>query len=363
MFRLSNSCFEISAVYTITLLILYTLKRDATIPLSYRTVFDNWGALKSLFTDATAPLTWPEIDAVVWCPPPVRSASSQCGCFYDYFNATYYSDLLGQNLTQTPLPADAAARFVSLGQKHATGIVTACLRHRPSWRKNLCGEFCRVHLSVPVMLACLYMCVFFFVSSTYSRAWGVVPWALALVAIALNLGLDHNGGIISALSIISVLLEVHYTTKRTQWREQTFWSYHRFLCGALAVWAGATHQARDVVLLASYGMLGFFIGFLSYAVFLVKQGAPCRHSGSISLYLYIGIGAIVACFILLIQQHWYAGSPMWASAVSVLVFGVALLQCFSQTPYHAPPVRLNILISLGILTAAFLAAVADLVSG
>jgi hypothetical protein len=366
-FRLSNHCFELSAAYTVVLLVLYIAKRGAIIPLTYRSAFDGWGGVRGLFERATAPVPFEALQGAIWCPGGEPAlVSSQCACFVDYYNQTYAADLARQNLTRAPLPWNASAMFVELGRKHSAGILSACLRFRPTHRKASCCDFCRVHLATPILLASLYMCLFFYGQSTYGQSahgrwWLGLPLGLALAIAVSSLYLHRTGGIVSTLSVLSVLMEIYYTTQRGDSRAQVFWSYHRFLCAALAVWAGLTHQARDVLLLASYGMLGFFAGFLAYAVFLVKQATPCRHSGSVCLYLYMGIGVIVACFVLLVQQHWYEGSALWSSAVSVPLLGACLFQCFGQTPFQAPPVRLNVMLSLGLLTAAFLAVVGDLV--
>lgn len=220
-----------------------------------------------------------------------------------------------------PYPGANASLLSELGQKHSDGIITSCLRRRSSWRKDSCGDFCRIHLSTPVLLASYYMTMLFSRVTRYNdpvlRAFACyLPVPLGFCIIGLQLALDRTGGIVGSLSILSVMLESYYLGPNPPWESEVFWSYHRFLLAALAVWAAVTHQARDVYLVGSYTLLAFFAGFMAYTVSLIKQGNPKAHSGTICLHLYIGISAIVACFVLLLQQHWYLSSPMWSSVVS-----------------------------------------------
>lgn len=375
--RLPDLCLGVSTVLSVILLSLFITKRGAHIPLSYRTMFDGWGRVKSLFLDARAPLTFSDLDSVTWCPDGEHS-SSQCACFRDYFETRYLPDVYGTpDVYGAPdiyaIPAinvtHTSAEYIQIGQNHSDGILKACLKQRPSWRKDSCGNFCSVHLAIPILLSNLYMCILFSTVASYrtypnnlNNLINLIPLLLSLATIGLNLGLDHEGGVVSSLSILSVIADLIFLGPTKPWDSQVFWSYHRFLCSALAVWAGVTHQARDIYLVAAYGILGFFAGFMSYAVFLVKLGVPCRHSGSVCLYLYMGIGGVAASFLILIQQHWLSGRGMWSTFVSTPLLGVALLQCLGQTPYHAPPLELNILISLSLLVGASVAVIADLYS-
>jgi hypothetical protein len=346
--RLVDLCFTLSVILTITLLSLFVAKRNAHIPLSYRTMFHGWGQLESLFLDARSPVTQSQLDAVLWCPRgPV--SSPQCACYQDYFDRRYLPDV-SQNWNRTGA--------VKIGQNHSSEIVTSCLFRRPSWRKDSCGKLCSVHLATPILLANLYMCILFSRLSPYKLA--LLPLLLSIASIVVSLALDYEGGVISSLSILSVIADLILFSPAHPWDSQVFWSYHRFLCGALAVWAAVTHQARDIYLVFAYGVLGFFAGFMSYAVYLVKLGVPCRHSGSVCLYLYLGIGAVAAAFVNLVQQHYYSGSLMWSTGVSVPLLFLALFQCLSQTPYHTPPLQLNLLLSLTLLVFASLAVIFDL---
>jgi hypothetical protein len=350
--RLADLCFGVSTAFTITLLALFVLRRDAHVPLSYRAMFNGWADVRALFQDAPSPVTQGQLDSVTWCPMGQKT-SSQCACFQDYLKQRYLPDVAFRWNATTPSPLIA-----QIGQNHSEGILSSCLRKRPSWRKESCGNFCSVHLSTPILLANLYMCILFSTVSQFHTVW--LPLLLSILTIGFSLGLDHDGGVVSSLSVLSVITDLYIFGPKRPWDSQIFWSYHRFLCSALAVWAGVTHQARDIYLVAAYGVLGFFAGFMSYAVYLVKLGVPCRHSGSVCLYLYLGIGAVTACFIILVQQHWFSGGVMRSSSVSVPLLSVALIQCLGQTPYHAPPIQLNLLISLALLVFGSLAAISDL---
>ena len=375
-FHLPNRCFELSTAYLAILLILYTLRRECTIPLAYSTMFNNWGAVRSLFLNSPAPVTWPALDNLLWCPEGVHS-SPQCACFQDYYNNTYWPDVLARglasgsnsnnsiNLSNSNDPATALA---ALGQKHSDGIVYGCMRHRPSWRKASCGDFCRVHLSTPVLLASFYMSILFsgvtFYSNPVMRTLACsAPLVLGLCIIGLHLALDRTSGIISSLSVLSVMLEAYYLGPVPPWKSVVFWSYHRFLLGALAVWAAVTHQARDIYLVMAYTFLSFFAGFMAYTMYLIRQGRPGAHSGVICMYVYVGIGAILACFVLLVQQNWYWDSPLWSSVVSPIALGLALVQCLSQAPFGLVPLNVNLVSSLSLLTAAFVAVTVDMVGG
>ena len=363
-FNLYNRCFELSFLYTVALLSLYITKRDATIPMTYSRAFDDWGGVRSLFSDETSPVTWPHLDSIIWCPRGAKS-SPQCGCIINYYNQTYWPDITENSLARPNLSAADLAVLTSLGQKHSSGIIDACLRSRPSWRKDSCGDFCRVHLATPILLSCVYMCVIFSSITWYHNRWMLLvrchaPWILSLAVIVCQLAFDATGGIISTLSVLSVMLECYYLGPWPPWRSQVFYSYHRFFVAALGVWAAVTHQARDIYLVASYSIIAFFAGFLSYAVFLIKHRPPTRHSGAVCLHLFFGVGAVISSFFLLIPQHWYYGSPLWSSTVSPVVFIFALLQCITQTPLTAVPVGWNVFFSILLLTVCFVTVSVDL---
>ena len=344
-------CFAIPVVYTAVLMYPFINNRDTVIPLTFRTQFNKWGELRKLYETHQYPLSWPDIESVVWCPMGPET-SSQCGCFKDYFETTYLPDLLDTNLTET-----------DLREKHGQGAVMDCLRHRPSWRKETCGAFCRLHVSTPVILSCLYM-LFFFSKLVMSDIAAVriaaayIPSILALIAIVMQLAVEKTGGIISSLSVISSFMESLYVS-RSVTMEQVFWSYHRYLCGAMAVWAAVTHQARDIYNVGMYGVFGFTAGLLAYMVFLIKSGKPCRSNFHTCITVWLGICSVAGMFMIVIQQHWYSNSSEISSVVSVVCLVICLGQCLFQTPYDIAPVSLHVFLSMIILTISFSAVMID----
>jgi hypothetical protein len=366
-FHLPNRCFELSTLYTITLLCLYISKRGAVIPLTYTHMFDNWSGVRALLSTSPVPVTWGALEAELWCPRGARS-SPQCACFRDYHNNTYWPDLARNGfLPATENGGTGMAVSPALRQKHADGILSSCLRSRPSWRKNSCGDFCRIHLVTPILLATFYMSILFSCVAIYTNAVMnsfvcFAPFVLGVCIIATQLVYDRSGGIISSLSVVSVMLESYYLGPFPPWKSGVFWSYHRFFIGALAVFTAVTHQARDVYLVFAYAVFGFFAGFLAYTIYLIRQGRPAPHSGGVCLHAFIGIGVINACLVLLVQQHWYADSPLWSTAIAPVLFACGLLQCMSQAPFGLVPLSVNLATSLSLLTAAFVAVVVDLVN-
>jgi ABC-type transport system involved in cytochrome c biogenesis permease subunit len=158
--------------------------------------------------------------------------------------------------------------------------------------------------------------------------------------------------------VLSAYVESVYVSKNAT-LEQVFWSYHRYLCGAIAVWAAVTHQARDILDAGMYGMFGFTAGLLAYMVFLIKQGHPCRTNLHTCIVVWLGICAVVGTFVMAIQQHWYTRSTQRSSAASVVCLLISLCQCLFQTPYDIAPVALHVLLSLTVLCVSFWAAVVD----
>ena len=346
-----NSCFFIPVVFTVMLFIPFSKSRNSVIPLTFRTSFNEWGKLRTLYENAPTPLKWSDISSVTWCPLG-PDTSPQCRCFLDYFENTYSPDALNTDITAK-----------QLGQRHGKGVVMECLRFRPSWRKETCGQFCRLHVCTPVILSCLYMLFFFskLISpdgSPMAIAAAYLPPILALAAIITQLALENVGGILSSLSIISSYTESIYVS-RDATLEQVFWSYHRYLCGAVAVWAAVTHQARDVYDVAMYGMFGFTAGLLAYMVFLVKAAQPRKQSLHTCITVWLGICAVAGMFVVIIQQHWYSHSQQRSSVVSVVCLVICLCQCLFQTPYDIAPVSLHVLLSLTVLLASFWAVVVD----
>ena len=191
-----NVCFAVPVLFSVALFIPFVRSRSAVIPLTVRTSFNEWGALRTLYETAPTPLTWRNISAVVWCPSGAGT-SPQCRCFRDYFENTYLPDTRNESLTPK-----------RLGEKHGQGVVMDCLRFRFSWRKETCGPFCRLHVCTPVMLSCLYMLFFFSKLIARDNSIGgvaaqLLPTVLALAAIISQLAWENVGGILSTLSIIS----------------------------------------------------------------------------------------------------------------------------------------------------------------
>jgi hypothetical protein len=346
-----NACFTVPVLYTLLLYIPFSGSRGSVIPLTYRTPFNEWGKLRNLYENAPAPLSWSDISAIVWCPLG-NETSPQCGCFRDYYEDTYLPD--AQNASITPK---------ELGMKHGSPAVMECLRFRTSWRKQTCGQFCRLHIGTPVILSCLYMLLFFskLVKSDYEIIkWGAqyAPGVLAFVTVILQLAFEVSGGVLSSLSVVSAFTESIYVS-RSATLEQVFWSYHRYLCGAIAVWAAVTHQARDVYSVVMYGMYGFTAGLLAYMVYLVKSGQPCKANVHTCITTWLGICAVVGMFVTVLQQHWYSNSQLKSSMVSVVCLIVCLAQCLFQTPYDVAPVSLHVLLSLIVLSLSFWAVMAD----
>jgi hypothetical protein len=347
-----TACFIVPVLFNIMLLVPFSRNRGTVIPLTFRTCFNEWGALRTLYETAPLPLMWQNISAIIWCPLG-SDTSPQCRCFRDYFEFTYLPDAQNKSFTRQ-----------QLGEKHGRGAVMDCLRFRPSWRKETCGQFCRLHVSTPVILFCLYM-LFFFAklierkNSFMGIAAQLLPPALALITIITQLAIENVGGILSSLSVISSYMESIYVSRDDVTLEQVFWSYHRYLCGAMAVWAAVTHQARDVYQVIMYGVSGFTAGLLAYMVFLIKSGRPCRRNQQICITVWLGICAVAGMFMIVIQQHWYAQSTQASSMASVVCLFICIFQCLFQTPYDVAPVSLHVLLSLTVLFISFWAVVSD----
>ena len=346
-----NLCFLVPVILVLLLLVPFCSNRSAVIPLTIRTSFNEWGRLRRLYETSGPALSWANISSVVWCPLGVRT-SPQCGCFLDYFEKTYLPDTTNKNMT-----------VKQLGEKHGSGAVMECLRFRSSWRKETCGQFCRLHVSTPVILSCLYMIFFFskLITVDYS-AMGLaavyLPPVLAISVVIIQLALENTGGILSSLSIISSYMESVYVS-RDATLEQIFWSYHRYLCGAVAVWAAVTHQARDIYDVVMYGLSGFTAGLLAYMIFLVKSGKQCRRRLHTCIIVWLGICVVAGMFVIIIQQHWYTHSQQMSSVASVVCLIICLSQCLFQTPYDISSVSLHVLLSLIVLVVSFYAVVVD----
>lgn len=351
-------CFEISLIFSVFLACVYIVKHDeALIPLTLRFHFHRWGELQNLYRGNPKNLTFQYIsDSVLLCPK-IAENVPQCQCMKNYHNTIYVNDALTWNVSVN-------GSWASLGEIHAKAIVSTCLRKRPPYQKESCGEFCRIHLVTPVLLMSVYMSIFFSKICKYESYFmclvtDVIPYVLGIFVIIIQLALERSGGILASLSMVAVLIELNYIWFCAS-DAQVFWNFQRFFCSALAIYAAVTSQARDLVQVFSYAMLGFFVGLLSYMVFLIKQGCPCKYDSSVCLHMWIGVCAITSSFVILEQQSWYTDSPMRSSVISNLCLILACCQSFFLTPYYSAPMILQIGFSFVILSLCFGAVVLDI---
>ena len=364
---LIHTCFELSTLYTMVLLILFMVKKDFIIPLTYRSPTYKWGDLQKLVRDN--PLAVPQHDMDVllsdWCP--VNSGhfiatpvSPQCSCIRN-FNITFMKN------SEVFRGGGGPKTLVELGNIQAKGILDACLGQRATWRRNTCAHFCQIHLAVPVLVASLCMSLFFsritkYHSKVMQMFSAYFPIFLAALVIALNFLADVLGAIPAVLTIISALTEMAISCSCIE-DARVYWSFQRFFMGSIAVWAAVTHQGRDLYVVSSYGVLGFFVGMLAYTEFIMrfKQGCNARMR-VVSIYVWVGICVITACMFLLVQQHWYPGSPVWSSLVSVICLAVTCLQCVSLVPGVWSSDSLHTCIGLSLLTASVFTVSVDILS-
>ena len=401
----THLCFVVSSVYTIVLLSLYVVKRNASIPLTYRKSFNDWNAVQNVLRDHpidNGMTLWPNISDIMWCSVSKDltsrlRVSQQCSCVYNFLNTIYAQNIIHyynnsetlaqiaannewitasyflntlQNLQNTSFKSfDANPRFYStliseFKETQAKSLLDSCLRTRSTWFKDTCS-YCNVHLAVPVIIASLAMSVLLsrvaeFHSLTAQNIAYYFPILLALAVSGCIIGYDLVAGIPAALTAISILIEASYTCKCTD-DINVYWSYQRFFIGAIAIWAAITQRARDVYLSASYGAMGFYIGLLAYTICLTRlKRSPllmCSNS-----YAWLGVCAIAASFILLIQQNWYDSSPFYSSVVSVVCLMTACAQCMSLVPGMWYSETLQVLVGLVLLTVCFITVTCDLLS-
>jgi len=351
-------CFEISTIYSVILITLYIAKHDsALIPLTFRVHFHKWGELQDLYRKNPTNLTFQSIsDSVLLCPK-LSENVPQCQCMRDYHNIIYTSDAVNWNVSVN-------GSLASLGEIHAKAIVSRCLRKRPPYQKDSCGEFCRVHLATPALLMSTFMVLFYSKICRYETYWlclvvDVIPYVISLTVIAAQLALERTGGIFASLSILSVLLELSYLTPCTS-DAQVFWTFQRFFCGVLAVYAATTNQARDMVQVFAFASFGFFVGLLSYIIFLIKQGCPCKYDSRVCLHMWLGVCVITSGLIILGQQAWYPDSPMRSTVISNVCLILACFQSIFLTPNYSAPLILQLGSSFVLLSLCFGAVVLDL---
>ena len=347
--------FTLSTAYAILSLILYVLKRDVTIPLTYRTTLYDWGALKTLFEGKPLNLTQSEYNAALWCIGP--DTSPQCSCLYKAYTSTY---------TRNALAYPAAGQSLKdLAKLQYTDLINACLGSRTSWRKDTCDYWCRVHLTTPVTLASLFMSLFLsravrFESRLLQMTARLLPIALCLLTIAAHIGIDLQGGIIASLSVLVALYEISFSACDCEDGAQVYWNLQRYIASPIAAWAAATQQARDVYLVSSYAILGYTLGTLANAQYLLRYRQGCNpRIRVVALYLWVGMCVIAACFLLLVQQHAYPASPAWSSLASVLALFVICAQCVSNAPGAHVDDTVQVGVSLATLSVCVVAVAWD----
>ena len=345
--------YALCTLYTVVLLGLYISQRDKIIPLTYRTAFGDWGAMRAYVEQSPANLTWDGLSNIAWCTG--GSSSPLCSCLYTY--------LAGAYINNTRLYALESQQ--QLGDSTFSDIAKSCLRARPTWRKDTCDGFCKVHLLTPVLLICLGGSLFLSRVSAYDSHFATVaayyiPLFLAVLVVVFQLVLDTYSGILVSLTVLGMLIEISYIPPCED-AGVAYWSFGRYFGALLAVWVAITHQGRDLLLLSAFGFLGFFLGVLAFGERLARR-RPCSWTAKhISLYNWVGMCCIVASLALLVQQVWYAHSPASSSSVSVpalIAFSVHSLALFVFVSSE----RLHMGAGLLVITACVLAAGADAVN-
>lgn len=362
---LIQTCFVLSTLYTIFILVLFILKKDFIIPLTFRTPIYKWGELQKLMRDHPISLPQGEVDTLFssWCPQDPNSPtpiSPQCSCisnFFFNFSSNAAAFIRGDG------PKDLAA----LGDLQAKGVLDACLSKRTTWRRDTCAHFCQMHLAVPILVACLCMSLFFSRITDYkSTVWVMIsaylPALLAVVAIVMNFIADALGAIPAVLTILSAVMEMEFACYCVE-GGRVFWSFQRFFMGSIAVWVAVTHQGRDLYVVSSYAVLGFFIGMLAYTQYIMRFKQGCnKRMRVVSIYVWVGICVISASLFLLVQQHWYADSPVWSSLVSVACLMCTCVQCIAMVPGVYIPDTIQLSVGLLLLTSSVVALGVDILS-
>jgi hypothetical protein len=348
----SNRISEISLIYSLISIFMYVFQRNNYIILTTRSSFRGWSELQNILRAKPRTLDWEEMALTGWCPHG-NHTSPQCACFQNYHTNTYIK------LSKTWNGSNE-----TLGNQHASQILSNCLSKRPSWRKETCGDFCRIHILIPIILCNLYLLIFFSKITLYRNYYlsiisKYIPYLLALGFVVIHLIFDKSGAIFATLSVLSVIFEVEYFCKFS-FEGHIYWSFHRFFVGALAVQCALVFSARDIFQIICYGMLGFFAGLLAYIIFLVRQGIPCKHDTNVCLHLWIGLVSILSSFVFLIQQNWLDFSHMRSSYISPLVLIIAVVQCVLQTPYMWVPTEIHMSITIVLITVSMLTLISDL---
>jgi hypothetical protein len=362
---LIHTCFELSTLYTIFLLILFILKQDFIIPLTFRTPVYKWGELQQLIRNKPLYLQKEDLSSLlsVWCPsgdnPLVQTpVSPQCSCI-EAFNMTY------TNNSAIFLKGGGPKTLNELGDMQAKGILDACLGQRTTWRKDTCAHLCQIHLVVPLLVASLCMSLFFsgitkYKSTGFQLMATYTPILLAALVIIINLISDALAAVPAILTIVSALMEMTFACSCVD-EARVYWSFQRFFMGSMATWTAVTHQGRDLYVVSSYAVLGFFVGMLAYTEYIIRFRQGCNtRIRVVSIYVWVGICVITSCLFLLVQQHWYPDSPMWSSIFSVPCLSLTCLQCVAMVPGVWIPDNLQTAVGFFVLSIGVLAFSVDM---
>lgn len=360
-------CFELSTLYTIFLLVLFIIKKDAVVPLTYRSTVYKWGELQQLMRDNPLSLNGTKLMSVLseWCPPnpdamTATPVSLQCSCIGNYM-------VKFVNNSAKFLNKEGPDTLAALGELQAKGVLDDCLSKRTTWKRQSCGSFCQVRFVMPVLIACLCMSLFFSRITNYSSdiiaaIAAYLPILLALGVVVVSFVWDLAGGVPTTLIVISALMEMFFTCHYVE-DARVYWSFQRFFMGSLAVWAAIAHQNRDIYVVSSYATLGFFAGMLAYAQYTLRHKQGCNmRMRLVSVYVWVGVCVISACLFLLVQQHWYPDSPMWSSLVSAACLGFSCLQCVAMVPGMCASSVLQLVVGFALLSISVLSTGFDVLS-
>lgn len=353
-FYFTNRFSEISIIYVIVLLVVYFLKPDSYIHMTIRTSFRGWGDVRNLFTNNPRSVSWNDLAMNGWCTSG-NHTSPLCACFERYYKNTYLPNNRSWN-----------GSLIDLGNRHSDGILSSCLRYRPSWKKESCSHFCKVHILTPLLLCCLYLVCFYsnivhyegYYASVISK---YISITLSLAVIVSQLATEKTGAIIATLSILSVLFENMYFYDFSS-EGHVYWSFHRFYLTTLAVQAALVNEARDLIQVFSYGMLGFFAGLLSYMIYIVRLGIPCKHDTNICLHMWLGTCSILAAFIFMVEQSWFENTRIKSSLFFNLALVIGCLQCVLQTPFIWIPTEVNMTINFITISLSLIFVLNDVFS-
>lgn len=373
--------FELSTVYTIFLIVVFIVKKDAIVPLTYRSTVYKWGQLQQLLRDhpmvfesndplrnqvnAKDILNMTDFNTILadWCPKSpdpmdTTPASSQCACLEGYVPTLINNSVA----TITEAMRSGSWNGPVFTNLQVDGVTSACLTKHMTWKRATCTHFCQIHMTMPMLIASLCMSLFFsrIVEYSYGFATAIatyLPMLLALTVIIASFVGDALGAILPVLTVLSALMEMYYTCSCVE-DARVYWSFQRYFMGSVALWAAMTHQGRDLYVMCAYAALGFFAGMLAYTIYILRHKQCCNmRMRIVSVYAWLGVCVIAACFFLLVQQHWYPESPMWSSLVSVACLMFTCLQCVAMVPGMSLSNVLQLftglcLLSLGVVSVA-----------